>query len=88
MGRHLLERKDPSQARLLAKAFHALSLSHDHQGEWSAARNAARAAVDVIEASGLSDSPIGLFVRANYVVRDARQYGNADFALETLWAMS
>jgi hypothetical protein len=75
-----------SRARLLAKAFHALSLSHDHQGEWSAARNAAGAAADVIERSGLSDSPIGLFVRANYVVRDARQYGNADFALGTLWA--
>ncbi len=85
MGRHLLEREDPSQARLLAKAFHALSLSHDHQGEWSAARSAARAAVDIIEASAPFDSPFGLFVRANYVVRDARQYGNADFALETLW---
>ena len=84
-GTQSLEREDPLQARLLAKAFHALSLSHDHQGEWSAARSAARAAVDIVEASDLSDSPLGLFVRANYVVRDARQYGNADFALETLW---
>jgi len=79
------EKENPSHARLLAKAFHALSLSHDHQGEWSAARSAARAALDIIEASGLLDSPFGLFVRANYIVRDARQYGNADFALETLW---
>ncbi len=79
------EMEDPSRAGLLARAFYALSLSHDHQGEWSAARSAARAAVDIIERSGLSDSPFGLFVRANYVVRDARQYGNTDFALETLW---
>jgi hypothetical protein len=76
---------NPARTHLLAKAFHALSLSHDHQGEWTAARNAARAAVEVIERSDLSGSPLGLFVRANHVVRDARQYGNADFALETLW---
>jgi hypothetical protein len=74
-----------SRARALAKAFHALSLSHDHQGEWSAARDAARAAADVIQQADLADSPFGLFVRANYAVRDARQYGNADFALEPLW---
>jgi tetratricopeptide (TPR) repeat protein len=73
------------RSRLLAKTLHALSLSHDHQGEWSAARNAAREAVNVIERSQLADSPIGLFVRANYVMRDARQYGNVDVALEKLW---
>jgi tetratricopeptide (TPR) repeat protein len=71
-------------AALRARTLHALSLSHDHQGDWIAARGASSQAVQAIKDSPLRDSPIGLFIRANHSMRDARQFGNVDLALETL----
>jgi tetratricopeptide (TPR) repeat protein len=72
-------------AALRARILHALSLSHDHQGDWIAAREASSHALQTINGSPLKDSPIGLFIRANHSMRDARQFGNVDLALETLW---
>jgi tetratricopeptide (TPR) repeat protein len=69
---------------LLVKTLQALSLSHDHRGDWQAAREAARDAVAAVERLRMADGPLGLMVRANYAMRDARQFGNVDAALGTL----
>jgi tetratricopeptide (TPR) repeat protein len=69
---------------LLVRVLHALSLSHDHRGDWLAAREAARRAAGAVERFGLGETPFGLLARTNYAMRDARQFGNTDVALETL----
>ena len=69
---------------LLVQALHALSLSNDHRGRWPAAREAAREAVAVADRFAVGETPLGLTVRANHAMRDARQFGNVDAALEML----
>ncbi len=75
---------EAANGTLLARTLHALSLSYDHQGDWIAARDAASKAVDTVKHFLLEDTPIGLVVRANYAMRDARHYGNVDLPLKTL----
>ena len=70
---------------LQLKALHSLSLSHDHQGEWIAAREASEQAMRTLKQSTFDSSPIGSFIKANHAMRDARQFGNVDLSLETLW---
>ena len=81
-----LRDRPPSSAEavLLVKALHALALSHDHRGSWPAARRAAREAMVATEAFALLDTPLGVGVRANEAMRDARQFGNVDGALDAL----
>jgi tetratricopeptide (TPR) repeat protein len=80
---------DENDARLLANALHSLSLSHDHCGDWLAARDAARRSISVVTCFDLVETPIGLLAAANYAMRDARQFGNVDAALEKLrWCLA
>jgi tetratricopeptide (TPR) repeat protein len=69
---------------VLVKTLHALSLSDDHRGDWVAAREAARAAASEARRFGLEETPLGLVVKANHVMRDARQFGDVDAALRPL----
>ena len=69
---------------VLVKTLHALSLSDDHRGDWVAAREAARAAASEVRRFGLEETPLGLVVKANHVMRDVRQFGDADAAVHPL----
>jgi tetratricopeptide (TPR) repeat protein len=75
---------DPDDAAVLVCALHALSLSHDHRGDWRAARHAARRSVRIAERFGLAETPGGLLARANDAMRDARQFGAVDGAPDVL----
>ena len=69
---------------VLVKTLHELSLSDDHRGDWVAARDAARAAANEARRFGLEETPLGLVVKANHVMRDARQFGDVDAAVRPL----
>ncbi len=77
--------EEKSSVEVFVRILYALSLSHDHQGEWVSARATAVSASDISTKHGLQDSPIGLLVRSNVAMRDARQFGNVTAGLATLW---
>jgi tetratricopeptide (TPR) repeat protein len=75
---------DSASALLLVRSLHALSLSHDHRGDWLSARVTARRSIDLLEPFGLEETPIGLLASANYAMRDARQFGSVNAVAGTL----